>query len=80
MLWRISAIKGTSTYIRFILDDGSFVKGNGERLVNGFWVHKDTLRLIEGEKETPLTDTEMAELISAVNDFMATRPYVVEFE
>ena len=37
-------IKGKRDYVRFILDDGSFIHGNGEMLVHGFCVYENSLK------------------------------------
>ncbi len=76
---KIVDIKGKSNYVRFILDNGSYIKGNGELLVNGFCVYKDSLTLIINEQETPLSIAEKNELVKSVTDFLANKQFTIEF-
>lgn len=76
----IVGIKGTSTYIRFILEDGTYIKGNGEFLVNGFCVYKDTLHLVADNETSPIPEDETQKLITAVASYTAKNPsFIITF-
>ena len=76
---KVIDIKGKSSYVRFILDNGTYIKGDGELLVNGFCVYKDTLRLVSNEIETLLSEEEKQEVVLAVNSFLAGKKFKVDF-
>lgn len=72
-------IKGKSNYARFVLDDGSYIKGDGELLVKGFCVYKETLCLVANGTEKLLSEEKKNEVIASVNKFLDGKAFKVDF-
>lgn len=78
----IKDIKGKSNYIRFILADDTCVKGDGELMVNGFVVYKDSLKLMKDD-DTELKELTLDEAETFANDvreFLKDKRFKVTFE
>lgn len=74
-------IKGKRDYIRFILEDGTFIKGSGEMLQNRFCVYEQTLRIFtSGNDSHELSQSQLKELKSAVAELPASVNFNVIFE
>lgn len=79
---KVVDIKGKSNYIRFIMEDGSYIVGTGELLVNGFLCFEDTLRYVTSNDKCPgiLSRENLNELESEVGRFTANEEFKVIFE
>lgn len=66
----ILQIKGTDTTINFVYEDGSYIKGDGERLANGFNVYKDSLRTVVEGQEAKLTEKNREQILNDIRLFI----------
>lgn len=74
-------IKGKRDYVRFVFEDGTFIKGSGEMLMNGFCVFEQTLRVFVSDNDScELSQNQLTELKNEVKKLTATANFKVVFE
>ena len=80
-LMKLIDIKGKREYIRFIMEDGTYFKGNGEMLYNGFCVYESTLLHFVNESESnPLTYNELISLKDEIAKLTCNSDFEVIFQ
>ena len=72
-------IKGTSSEIKFILDNNNIVFANGELQNNGFFAYKSSMKLQESQGERVMSTQEKEEFIKYVKDFLSHKEFTVNF-
>ena len=77
---KVVGIIGEKNYIKFFLDNETYVKGYGELLPKAFCVHQDTLHLVFKDKsEIILSPEQQSEIMTAVNDYLFCKIFKVNF-
>jgi hypothetical protein len=72
-------IKGTSSEIKFILDNNNIVFADGELQNNGFFAYKSSMKLQESQGERVMSTQEKEEFIKHVKDFLSHKEFTVNF-
>jgi hypothetical protein len=72
-------IKGTSSEIKFILDNNNIVFADGELQNNGFFAYKSSMKLQESQGERVMSTQEKEEFIKNVKDFLSDKDFTVNF-
>lgn len=72
-------IKGTSSNIKFILDNNIIVLADGELQNNGFFAYKSSMKLQEIQGERVMSSQEQEEFIKHVKDFLRDKDFIVNF-
>ncbi|BCN32386.1 hypothetical protein [Anaeromicropila herbilytica] len=72
-------IKGTSSEIKFILDNNIIVLADGELQNNGFFAYKSSMKLQGTRGERVMSTQEREDFIKHVKDFLSDKDFTVNF-
>jgi hypothetical protein len=72
-------IKGTSSKIKFIVDNNTIVLADGELQNGGFFVYKSSMKIQKTQDERVMSQQEREEFIKCVKDFLSDKDFTVNF-
>lgn len=76
---KILDIKGTSSQIKFILDNNDIIIADGELQDNGFFAYKSSMKLLSKQGEMSINPQKKEEFIIYMKEFLRDKEFTVNF-